>query len=54
MTDVLGRHVATLTEANAAGPASARLDVSDLAPGVYLVRLEAGDRVLTRRFTVAR
>lgn len=54
VTDVLGRLVATLSEGEAAGRQSARLDVSGLAPGVYLVRLEAEDRVLTRRFTVAR
>lgn len=53
VTDVLGRRVATLVDGEVAGPQAARLSVRDLAPGVYVVRLEAEGRVLARRFTVA-
>lgn len=51
--DALGRTVATLaTGAQAAGAQQATLD--GLAPGVYVVRLTAGDRVVTRMLTVVR
>ncbi|HLT48364.1 MAG TPA: T9SS type A sorting domain-containing protein [Rubricoccaceae bacterium] len=53
--DVLGRAVAVLAEgAYAAGRHPLHLDASALAPGVYALRLSAGEEALTRRFTVVR
>lgn len=53
--DVRGREVAVLIEgARAEGPHTTRLDVRGLAPGVYVLRLEASGEVQTRRFVVAR
>ncbi|HLA63074.1 MAG TPA: T9SS type A sorting domain-containing protein, partial [Rhodothermales bacterium] len=53
--DVLGREAAVLYDgAQAAGRHEAALDAAALAPGVYLVRLTAGDATLVRRVTVAR
>jgi hypothetical protein len=49
--DVLGRRVWT-ERLVASGDVA--LDVSGWAPGVYLLRLEAGGEVAVRRFTVAR
>ncbi len=50
--DVLGREVARLAEQQMeAGPQSVTFEASGLPAGVYLVRLEAGDRVETRRVT---
>ena len=46
--DALGRRVAAVEGART------ELDVSGLAPGVYVVRAEAGGRVTTRTITVAR
>lgn len=52
--DALGRAVAVLADgALAAGAHAATLDVT-LAPGVYLVRLSAGGRSVTRPLTVVR
>ena len=53
--DVLGRRVAVLAEGEQpAGPHAARFDASALATGVYLLRLDAGGQVLSRRVTVVR
>ncbi len=52
--DLLGRKVATLASgAKAAGDHQARLD-ADLAPGVYVMRLQAGGAQVTRRVVVGR
>ena len=53
--DLLGRRVATLAQGEvAAGRHTARLDAALLAPGVYVVRMEAGTFSATRRVTVVR
>ena len=53
--DALGRRVAVLYEGAGAGaPREAEVDVSGLAPGVYVVRLEAGGAVEARELTVVR
>ncbi|HLA63727.1 MAG TPA: T9SS type A sorting domain-containing protein, partial [Rhodothermales bacterium] len=53
--DALGREVAVLlTGDRPAGWHEAALDASALAPGVYVVRLEAGGDARTQRLTVAR
>lgn len=53
--DVLGREVAVLADgAVAAGSHEAPWDTAALAPGVYVVRLEAGGHALVHRVTVAR
>jgi len=53
--DALGRQVATLAEGPmAAGPHEVRWAAADAAPGVYVVRLQAGDRVGTHRVLVVR
>lgn len=53
--DALGRRVAVLSDGPlAAGAHDFSMDASSLAPGLYIVRLRASDRVLTRRFTVVR
>lgn len=52
--DVLGRRVATLAEGRAAGTQTATLATAGLAPGVYLLRLDAGGRVLTQTVSVVR
>ena len=52
--DVLGRRVAEARAEHSAGPGRESVDVSALAPGAYLVRVEAGGAVATRRLTVAR
>ena len=52
--DVLGREVAVLAEGTvAAGAHEATFDAAALAPGAYVLRLEAGADVRTRRITVA-
>jgi len=48
--DALGRRVATLAPAGG----TATLDVRGLAPGAYVLRLDAGGRSLTRLVSVAR
>ena len=54
VVDVRGREVAVLVDGErAAGAHEARLD-GGLAPGVYVVRLEAAGRVLTQRAAVVR
>ena len=53
--DVLGREVAVLVDAErAAGHYETALDMGQLAAGVYVARLTAGGRSLTRRLTVLR
>jgi hypothetical protein len=53
--DVLGRELAVLVEGErAAGQHEAVLDGSRLPSGTYLVRLEAGGAVATRRVTLVR
>lgn len=53
--DALGRHVAhPLDREMRAGTHSVSLDVSALASGVYVYRLQSGQRALQRRMTVAR
>ena len=53
--DVTGREVAVLLDRElAAGAATAELDASGLASGVYVVRLQAGDTVATTRLSVVR
>ena len=53
--DVLGRRIAVLAEGEAAaGWHEAVLETASLASGIYVVRLHAGVRVLTRRVTVVR
>ncbi|MEM7786479.1 MAG: zinc-dependent metalloprotease family protein [Bacteroidota bacterium] len=55
LVDLLGREVAVLSEGELpAGDAQAALPTAGLAPGLYVVRLEAGGRVLTRRAVVVR
>ena len=53
--DLTGRHVATvLDEALPAGEQTVAWDASDLAAGVYVLRLTSGDAVRTRTLTVLR
>ncbi len=53
--DVLGREVALVVDGTrAAGAHAEAVETAGLPSGVYLVRLEAGGRVQTRRFTVVR
>jgi hypothetical protein len=51
--DLLGREVAVLVNGTlSAGSHQVTFDASGLASGVYLVRLEAGGEVFTRRMTL--
>lgn len=53
--DVLGRQVATLLDSTLeAGPHEVAFDAAGLPAGLYLARLDAGDRTLTRTITLAR
>ena len=53
--DVLGRRVATLADgAFGAGWHTAAVEADRLAPGVYVVRVEAGGRAVSRPLVVAR
>ena len=53
--DVLGRRVAVLASGSVeAGTHEASFDASALPAGLYVVRLRAGDQVLTQRVTVTR
>lgn len=55
ITDALGREVAVVAQGErAAGAHTAAVDVSRLAPGVYVARLAAGAAVATRRLSVVR
>ncbi|NNF56854.1 MAG: T9SS type A sorting domain-containing protein [Rhodothermaceae bacterium] len=51
--DLLGRRVATLLQDDVeAGTHTMRWDAQDAASGVYILRLQAGDTVLTQRLTL--
>lgn len=50
--DVLGRQVQNVALKAEAGRHEVKLDVSDLASGLYILRLRAGDQTRTRRMTV--
>ena len=53
--DVVGRQVALLAEGPvAAGETTVEMDVADLSPGVYLLRVEADGQAVVRRMTVLR
>ncbi len=53
--DMLGRSVATLADRTyAPGRYTADLDAGRLASGLYVIRIEAGDRTETTRLTVVR
>ena len=53
--DALGREVAVVSErTRPAGRHELAVDVSGLAPGVYVARWQAGDRVASERITVLR
>ena len=53
--DALGRLVATLVDGEiGTGIQTARLDAASLASGVYVLRLQAGDEMVTRTLTVVR
>ena len=55
VVDLLGREVAVVAEGEqAAGRHVASVDVSGLAPGVYVVRLASGGEALARRVVVVR
>ncbi len=55
VVDLLGREVAVLAEGEqAAGRHTTALEVSGLAPGVYVVRLSVGAQTATRRVVVVR
>ena len=54
VTDVLGREVAVVEGARGAGPHAETVDVSRLAPGVYVARVTAGAETAARTVTVAR
>ena len=55
VTDLLGREVARLVDgARGAGAHTEALDASRLAPGVYVVRLVAGNEAQTQRLVVVR
>jgi hypothetical protein len=51
--DILGQHVATLTdEMHSAGSHSVLFDGSNLASGIYLYRLQAGDFTATKKMVL--
>ncbi|MEM1054504.1 MAG: T9SS type A sorting domain-containing protein [Bacteroidota bacterium] len=53
--DLMGRTVATVADGTlAAGQTTLGFDTADLAAGVYVVRIQAGGEVATRRLTVVR
>ena len=53
--NMLGQQVATLENGHlSAGQHSVSFDASDLSSGIYLYRLQAGDQVLTRSFTLVK
>jgi hypothetical protein len=54
--DALGRAVATVLDADLAAGATAEIavDASSLAPGLYVLRVEGGSGMHTRRFVVTR
>ena len=53
--DALGRQVATLArDRKDAGRHTVQLETDQLSSGVYLGRLQAGDRSITQKITVVR
>jgi hypothetical protein len=52
--DMLGRQVREVVAGGKRGRSELHLNVSDLASGMYFVRLQAGDDVRTRKLTVVR
>jgi hypothetical protein len=51
--DVLGRHVSTLVnELKQVGEHSVSFDASNLATGMYVYRLTAGDQVLAKKMMI--
>ncbi|MFA7195294.1 MAG: T9SS type A sorting domain-containing protein, partial [Candidatus Neomarinimicrobiota bacterium] len=51
--DLNGRHIRTLYQGyQSAGEYSIRFDARNLSSGVYICRLKAGDRILTRKMTL--
>lgn len=53
--DMLGRNVATLVNGQVpAGQHTVNFDASNLSSGIYLYRLQAGARVMSRRLTVVK
>lgn len=54
VVDTLGRTVAVLADGRADGPQERSLDTGALAAGVYVLRLTADGRTLTRKLTVVR
>ena len=54
VVDALGREVLVATDARQAGAQRATLNTSGLAPGVYVVRLDAAGTVRSQRLVVAR
>lgn len=53
--DILGREVATLVnEIMPAGFHTTRFDASNISSGVYLYRLELGNRIITRKMAVVK
>jgi hypothetical protein len=55
VVDVQGREVLVVFDgAREPGPGSTVLNVSGLAAGVYMVRLDAGGHIATQRFVVSR
>lgn len=52
--DVLGRQVRTLVRGEQAGRHERRVEVGDLASGVYFLRLEAEDKMRTQKLKVVR
>ena len=52
--DVLGRRVQTVVKGTEAGRHELHLSVDDLASGVYVLRLTAGEQTRTRRLTIVR
>lgn len=52
VVDVLGRQVVRQVLPGTAGQVDQALDVSALRPGLYFLRLVAGDEVITRKFII--
>lgn len=54
VTDALGREVAVLHDGEAVGALRATLDTSPLAPGIYVIHLDASGETATRTILVIR
>ena len=51
--DINGREVKTIVNGlQDAGSFDTDLDVSDLSPGLYIIRMQQGDQTLTRKLTI--